>query len=378
MKRPLGLLGILALLAALASGCATSSADYSVGGSVTSRTYDRVEEANGPVDFDVFYDQLSPYGHWFTYGSYGWCWSPYDTPFGWRPYSVGSWTETDAGWTWVSDEPFGWATYHYGRWIFDDDYGWVWIPDTEWAPAWVAWRQSDDWIGWAPLPPGATWQASVGLTWNDAFASQIDEDAWCFVPSSAILAPSIATRIVPAPRNHALLGRTELSVHFDALGGRPRNLGLDEQLVQRVTGRPVPHYRLADLRRPTPARPQGRTLPMFRPEFKPSDGRAPHAVENTSVSTPDDQQMRARQAADQRRLDTQYQSDRRRLEAQQRAEEQQNAQNAQIEQMRQQHAAEMDALDRQHERERRVIDSRYQKGMVRGNGRGRGRGERGN
>ncbi len=375
MKRPLGLLG-LAWLGAIMSGCAATSSDRAVGVSVTSQS--SVDETSGPVDFNVFYDQLAPYGHWFTYGNDGWCWSPYDTPFGWRPYSVGSWTETDAGWTWVSDEPFGWATDHYGRWVFDDDYGWVWIPGTEWAPAWVAWRQSDDWIGWAPLPPGATWQSNVGLTWNETFANQIDEDAWCFVPASAVLAPAIATRILPAARNHALLGRTELSVHFDALGGHPRNLGLDEQLVARVTGRPVPHFRLADLRRPGPARPQGRTLPMFRPQFRPNPGRAPRSVEKEQATTAQyDQQLRLQQEMDQRRLDMQYQSDRRRLEAQQRAEEQQNAQEPAIERMRQQHAAERDALDRQHERERRVIDSRYEKGMVRGNGNGRGRGVRG-
>ena len=43
--------------------------------------------------------------------------------------------------------------YHYGRWTKVEDEGWCWIPDYEWGPAWVSWRESDDYVGWAPLPP---------------------------------------------------------------------------------------------------------------------------------------------------------------------------------------------------------------------------------
>ena len=372
MKR---LLGILPLLAALALGCAASSDDYRVGASVTSRTYD-----TGTADLGLFYDELSPYGHWFTYGNEGWCWSPYETRFGWRPYSDGSWAYTDAGWTWMSNEPFGWATYHYGRWIFDDDYGWVWIPGTEWSPAWVAWRESSDWIGWAPLPPGATWDASAGLSWNDEFASQIDPDTWCFVPAGAILDPSLGAHIVPPARNHTLLGTTQLSVRFDVDARRPRNIGLDEQVVTRATGRPIPRYRLTDANMPRPARRQGQALPMFRPRFRNGSDVAPPAsvIERQTSSVEQSRQDELRRDRQQQQLDADYETARRRLQSQQRAEEQRNVRDPAVETMRQQHAAEMRALDQQHDRDRRVLDARYQKGMVRtdsGNGRGRGRRE---
>ena len=76
----------------------------------------------------------------------------------WRPYSYGFWAPSDAyGWVWVSSEPYGWATYHYGRWYYDEFQGWVWIPGAEWGPAWVAWEQTDDYVGWAPLGPGGSW-----------------------------------------------------------------------------------------------------------------------------------------------------------------------------------------------------------------------------
>src|SRR5665811_1641045 len=106
----------------------------------------------GWVDDGVFYDRLSPHGSWtWIQGRY--VWVPAGVDRGWRPYTRGRWVYTDRGWTWASNEPFGWATYHYGRWGFSDRVGWFWTPGNQWAPAWVSWRQSDDYLAWAPLPP---------------------------------------------------------------------------------------------------------------------------------------------------------------------------------------------------------------------------------
>ena len=90
-----------------------------------------------------FYQPLTPYGSWVDVGSYGRCWRPREVEVGWQPYTVGSWEWTDAGWYWNSDEPWAWACYHYGSWYSDPRIGWVWIPATDWAPAWVTWRSRD-------------------------------------------------------------------------------------------------------------------------------------------------------------------------------------------------------------------------------------------
>src|SRR5882672_4717093 len=103
-----------------------------------------------------FYEPLSPYGQWVVVGSYGRCWRPTQVDAGWRPYCNGSWQRTDAGWFWASSEPWAWATYHYGRWDWNVNLGWIWVPQTQWAPSWVAWREGDGYVGWAPLPPTAT------------------------------------------------------------------------------------------------------------------------------------------------------------------------------------------------------------------------------
>ena len=76
-------------------------------------------QAGNQVNFQLFYDELSPYGSWIDYPSYGYVWIPLVDP-GFVPYkTMGHWINTDAGWTWISDYNWGWAAFHYGRWGFD-------------------------------------------------------------------------------------------------------------------------------------------------------------------------------------------------------------------------------------------------------------------
>ncbi len=112
-------------------------------------------KAQSEVSIDFFYDNLAADGNWLEVGDYGYCFQPNvaASDRNWRPYADGYWAYTDVGWTWVSYENFGWATYHYGRWARLHDLGWVWVPGTEWGPAWVSWRTGGDHVGWAPLPP---------------------------------------------------------------------------------------------------------------------------------------------------------------------------------------------------------------------------------
>jgi hypothetical protein len=136
------------------------------------------------VSFSTFQDGLSPYGEWVTVGPYGRVWRPLNVAAGWRPYYYGRWEWTDEGWLWVSDEPWGWAAYHYGRWAFEPQYGWIWIPGYQWAPAWVTWRYSPDYIGWAPLGPGfSVYVTSYPILYN----------WWTFVPCQRFVAVPVYT-----------------------------------------------------------------------------------------------------------------------------------------------------------------------------------------
>ena len=120
------------------------------------------------ASYSYFYDSLSPYGNWVNLDGYGPCWQPTVVVVnpGWTPYSDrGHWAYTDCGWCWVSDYSWGWAPFHYGRWFRNAHYGWCWAPDTVWGPAWVSWRYSDAYCGWAPLPPSACYRPGFGFTY---------------------------------------------------------------------------------------------------------------------------------------------------------------------------------------------------------------------
>ena len=147
MKTFLKIFGLASVLAlALFVGQALAQDD-----SVQANSSDT--QADNGVSFQTFYDQLASQGTWIQTDKYGYVFQPKENDPNWRPYTYGHWVNTDAGMTWESDEPFGWATYHYGRWTNLDGYGWVWVPGYTWAPAWVSWRDGDDDVGWAPLPP---------------------------------------------------------------------------------------------------------------------------------------------------------------------------------------------------------------------------------
>jgi hypothetical protein len=128
-------------------------------------------------EYRVFYDALTDYGDWTLIQPYGYVFRPRVAVAQWRPYGDGFWVPTDLyGWVWVSAEPFGWATYHYGQWFYDQFQGWVWLPGVDWAPAWVDWRATDTYVGWAPTAPrGASSSAVPGGAFTYVAADELAE-----------------------------------------------------------------------------------------------------------------------------------------------------------------------------------------------------------
>lgn len=143
-----------------------------------------VEQTPPPeVTVNYFYDSLAPYGSWVDVEGYGRCWRPTvgAVSAGWRPYcDNGYWVYTDSGWYWQSYYSWGWAPFHYGRWCSTPRFGWVWMPDCTWGPAWVAWREHDRYCGWAPLPPHALWRPGVGIVWAGGHGGHGGHVDWGF------------------------------------------------------------------------------------------------------------------------------------------------------------------------------------------------------
>lgn len=100
------------------------------------------------------------------------------------PYSNGQWVNTDAGWYFKAPTPVEETVSHYGRWA-NTDAGWLWVPGRVWAPAWVDWRQNDDYVSWAPLPPTAY------IVDGTMRVPDIDNNNYLIVEKKHFLEPSV-------------------------------------------------------------------------------------------------------------------------------------------------------------------------------------------
>ena len=209
---------------------------------------DPVETVLGERDHQVFFVELAKFGEWFQTTDYGFVWKP-DTITSdpdWRPYTRGRWMYSDQGWTWASDEPFGWAVYHYGRWAMLEDHGWVWIPGDDWAPAWVSWRQSDDHIGWSPLPPETLHHEVYNFDIGIDEVYSLAPESYSFVPISHFHEPVIDYCLPPATVVNIVIRTTNVT----RIWTRDRRIhcgGPDFGWVNRHCLRPIPRCRL-DLR----------------------------------------------------------------------------------------------------------------------------------
>jgi hypothetical protein len=203
-------------------------------------------EAQSTAAYGMFYEKLDPYGEWRETSDYGYVWQPREaeTSRDWRPYTEGRWVYSDAGWTWVSDEKFGWATYHYGRWVRLRRVGWVWVPGQEWAPAWVSWRTSKDYVGWAPLPPEARFDRRSGIqNWADSYYD-IGPDQYSFVASNDFGAEHVRRSVVPAERNVDIVIETKNVTRITFTNTTIMNEGPSYDELRSRGQRPIERYRL--------------------------------------------------------------------------------------------------------------------------------------
>lgn len=161
-----------------------------------------------PLQVRPFYEELEPHGAWIKHQRYGLVWQPkvVRQKADWRPYNDnGRWLATDQGWYWHSEYPWGWAVFHYGRWAFEKNLSWIWVPDTIWGPSWVTFRLNGDYVGWAPLPPGAIPMRQQGVFYNGrpvdrGFNYGLGANYYSFVPSMHVFHPSLSMFVVSQPR----------------------------------------------------------------------------------------------------------------------------------------------------------------------------------
>jgi hypothetical protein len=207
-----------------------------------------------PVTVNYFYNSLAPYGSWVVVGGYGRCWRPTVCVYnsGWQPYcDNGHWVYSDCGWYWASSYAWG-ATFHYGRWFRDASVGWCWYPDTVWAPSWVTWRYSNNYCGWAPLPPHTAYQAGVGIVYNGGnvsvgFNFGLGANCFTFVPTPYFCNPHPRNYCVAPAQVTQVYNNTTVINNYNINNRTIVNHGIAVENISaasRTTIHPVPVHQI--------------------------------------------------------------------------------------------------------------------------------------
>ena len=232
------------------------------------------------VTVNYFYDNLAPYGTWVDVDGYGRCWRPSVVVYnpGWQPYGDhGHWVYTDCGWYWSSDYSWGWAPFHYGRWFQVPRWGWCWMPDTVWGPSWVTWRYSNEYCGWAPLPPRAVYREGVGFFYNGlavsvGFDFGLSWNCFAFVPIGRFCDPHPRRYFVARTQVTQIYDHTTVINNFNGHGRNLVNRGIDPEHIIAVTHAPIRPVAIRDTAAPSGHGPRadqlsrdGRTLIVGRP-----------------------------------------------------------------------------------------------------------------
>ena len=247
--------------------------------------------APNAADYSTFYEGLAPYGNWINMDG-EWCWQPTAilADPGWSPYCQrGHWVYSDCGWVWQSSYSWGWAPFHYGRWRHHSHYGWIWRPDRVWGPAWVCWRYSDAAIGWAPLPPEVTYEASAGLCYRGRplpvdFDFGLTWEAYTFVPTEHFCEAGVARHRFPRSRMEPVFHAASIvqnRIVFQQ--GRVLNFGPPPDRIAVVTHQQIRPIGIVDLNVregaiiPRP-RMSGSTLAFYRPPVAPTVHENPRQI----------------------------------------------------------------------------------------------------
>ncbi|MCD0472470.1 DUF6600 domain-containing protein [Flavobacterium sp. JAS] len=322
------------------------------------------------INFQIFYDDLSPYGDWINSPEYGYAWVP-GMSSAFIPYRTnGHWVFTNVGWTWVSNYSWGWAPFHYGRWYYDSYYGWIWVPGYEWSPAWVIWRRSEGYYGWAPIGPGI----SITIAYGSGY--RLPYNYWTCVRDRDFGRTDIYNHYVSSSNNVTIIKNSTVinNMRSDNATRVRYNAGPDRTEVQKRTGRTISSVTLRERKSPGQNL-NKKELQLYRPQVEKNrtTGREPAPSKVTQLKdVKPDVQRNARtqpqrenqpvrqQQPQQQRNDQQRQQNDQPVKQQQRNDQQRQRNDQQVKQQQQQQAREQQGRQQQQQQQQQAREQQQQ------------------
>ncbi|MFA7359843.1 MAG: DUF6600 domain-containing protein [Candidatus Kapaibacterium sp.] len=188
--------------------------------------------------------------------------TPEETPE-YVPYSNGQWVNSDAGWYFKAPTPVEEAVSHYGRWV-NSDGNWLWVPGRVWSPAWVDWKQNDEFVSWAPLPP------SSYLVNNIITPPVIDDNNYVIVDRKYFLEPKIYTYYNPyyADGNKVLVSDLKRTDGIVVVNNTIINRGPDVNIIEKLYGKTVEMVKIQRVVNNNDVKYADKEYYVYSPKFK--------------------------------------------------------------------------------------------------------------
>lgn len=183
-------------------------------------------------------------------------------PVEYTPFFNGQWVNTDAGWYFKAPTPAEEIIHHFGRWVSSPALGWVWVPGRVWSPAWVDWKENDNYIAWAPIPP------KVYIVNNSVNIPVIPEDKYVKVEKKYFVQPSFYKYSYKENKNKIMIKDMRKINGVMVINKTIINKGPDVSVIERIADRKLEVVTLRKVKTKNEFRNKGDEIEIFTPHFK--------------------------------------------------------------------------------------------------------------
>ena len=162
---------------------------------------------------------------------------------------------------------------HYGRWYSDPVYGPMWVPDYEWGPGWVTRRRSEGYYGWAPIEPG------IGISLAYSSGYEVPHERWTFVRSRDFGRSNINSYYVARSNNVTIINNTTVinKERVDNTRNASYNGGPDRMEVEKRSGKRINPVAIKVSNKPGQNL-SGSELQLYRPRVEKISGSGQKAA----------------------------------------------------------------------------------------------------